>query len=58
MKDTHLIYLILAYLFNEFDEGKLLKKILSLSKRSDEEIKEFLLKIKPVNFDEEERGND
>jgi len=46
MKDTHLIYLILAYTFNEFDEKKLLKKIYELSNRSDEEIKEFLSNIR------------
>lgn len=45
MKDTHLIYLILAYIFNEFDEKKLLKKIYELSNKSDDEIKEFLNKI-------------
>ncbi len=46
MKDTHLIYLILAYTFNEFDEKKLLKKIYELSNKSDEEIKEFLSNIR------------
>jgi len=46
MEDTHLIYLILAYIFNEFDEKKLLKKIYELSNRSDEEIKEFLNNIR------------
>ncbi|HQP00654.1 MAG TPA: hypothetical protein PL042_08640 [Caldisericia bacterium] len=46
MKDTHLIYLILAKIFDEYDEVKLMKKIISLSGKKDEEIKEFLSKIK------------
>ncbi|MCX8095439.1 MAG: hypothetical protein N3D74_04570 [Caldisericia bacterium] len=45
MKDTHLIYLILAKVFNEYDEVLLMRKIISLSKKKDEEIKEFLERI-------------
>jgi len=45
MKDTHLIYLILARVFNEYDEVLLMKKIISLSKKKDEEIKKFLERI-------------
>jgi len=46
LKDTHLIYLILAKIFDEYDEVKLMKKIISLSRKKDEEIKNFLSKIK------------
>ena len=46
LKDTHLIYLILSKIFDEYDEVKLMKKIISLSRKKDEEIKEFLSKIK------------
>ena len=46
MKDTHLIYLILSKIFDEYDEVKLMKKIISLSRKKDEEIKNFLSKIK------------
>jgi len=46
LKDTHLIYLILSRIFDEYDEVKLMKKIISLSRKKDEEIKEFLSKIK------------
>lgn len=46
MKDTHLIYLILSRVFDEYDEVKLMKKIISLSRKKDEEIKNFLSKIK------------
>lgn len=46
MKDTHLIYLILSKVFDEYDEVKLMKKIISLSRKKDEKIKEFLSRIK------------
>mgnify|MGYP001248725470 FL=1 len=46
MKDTHLIYLILSKVFDEYDEAKLMKKIISLSRKKDEKIKEFLSRIK------------
>jgi len=46
LKDTHLIYLILSKVLDEYNEKKLLNKIINLSKKSDEEIKDFLSKIK------------
>jgi hypothetical protein len=46
LKDTHLIYLILSKIFDEYNEIKLLKKITTLSNKSDDEIKDFLSKIK------------
>ena len=46
MKDTHLIYLILSKIFDEYNEIKLLNKIVDLSNRSDDEIKDFLSRIK------------
>jgi hypothetical protein len=46
LKDTHLIYLILSKIFDEYNEIKLLKKITNLSNKSDDEIKDFLSKIK------------
>jgi len=46
LKDTHLIYLILSKVFDEYDEVKLMKKIISLSRKKDEKIKEFLSRIK------------
>lgn len=45
MKDTQLVYLILAKVFSEYDEILLLKKIIALSKKEDEEIKKFIKKI-------------
>ena len=49
MKDTHLIYLILSKIFDEYNETKLLKKIVDLSNKSDDEIRDFLSKIKEVD---------
>ena len=46
MKDTHLIYLILSKIFDEYNEIKLLNKIVDLSNRSDDEIRDFLSRIK------------
>ena len=46
MKDTHLIYLILSKVLDEYNETKLLKKITNLSNKSDDEIRDFLSKIK------------
>ena len=46
MKDTHLIYLILSKIFDEYNEIKLLNKIVDLSNKSDDEIKDFLSRIK------------
>jgi len=46
LKDTHLIYLILSKIFDEYNEIKLLNKIVDLSNRSDDEIKDFLSRIK------------
>jgi len=46
LKDTHLIYLILSKIFDEYNEIKLLNKIVDLSNKSDEEIKDFLSRIK------------
>ena len=46
MKDTHLIYLILSKIFDEYNEIKLMKKIVDLSNKSDDEIKDFLSRIK------------
>jgi hypothetical protein len=46
LKDTHLIYLILSKVLDEYNEIKLLKKITNLSNKSDDEIKDFLSKIK------------
>jgi len=46
LKDTHLIYLILSKIFDEYNEIKLMKKIVDLSNKSDEEIKDFLSRIK------------
>ena len=46
MKDTHLIYLILSKIFDEYNEIKLLNKITTLSNKSDDEIKDFLSRIK------------
>ncbi len=45
MKDTHLIYLILSKVFDEYDEVKLMKKIITLSKKSDKVINDFLSRI-------------
>ena len=49
MKDTHLIYLILSKVFDEYNETKLMKKIIDLSNKSDDEIRDFLSKIKEVD---------
>jgi len=49
LKDTHLIYLILSKIFDEYNETKLLKKIVDLSNKSDDEIRDFLSKIKEVD---------
>ena len=46
MKDTHLIYLILSKVLDEYNEIKLLKKITTLSNKSDDEIRDFLSRIK------------
>ena len=46
MKDTHLIYLILSKIFDEYNEIKLMKKIVDLSNKSDDEIRDFLSRIK------------
>jgi len=46
LKDTHLIYLILSKIFDEYNEIKLMKKIVDLSNKSDDEIKDFLSRIK------------
>jgi len=46
LKDTHLIYLILSKVFDEYNEIKLLNKIVDLSNKSDDEIKDFLSRIK------------
>ena len=46
MKDTHLIYLILSKIFDEYNEIKLLNKIVDLSNKSDDEIRDFLSRIK------------
>jgi len=46
LKDTHLIYLILSKIFDEYNEIKLMNKIVDLSNKSDEEIKDFLSRIK------------
>jgi len=49
LKDTHLIYLILSKVFDEYNETKLMKKIIDLSNKSDDEIRDFLSKIKEVD---------
>jgi len=46
LKDTHLIYLILSKIFDEYNEIKLLNKIVDLSNKSDDEIRDFLSRIK------------
>jgi len=46
LKDTYLIYLILSKIFDEYNEIKLLKKIVDLSNKSDDEIRDFLSRIK------------
>jgi hypothetical protein len=46
LKDTHLIYLILSKIFDEYNEIKLMNKIVDLSNKSDDEIKDFLSRIK------------
>jgi len=46
LKDTHLIYLILSKIFDEYNKIKLMKKIVDLSNKSDDEIRDFLSRIK------------
>ncbi len=45
MKDTELIYRILAKVFNEVDKGLLYEKIIDFSKNDDEVIDDFISSI-------------
>lgn len=53
MKDTEVIYRILAKVFDEMDKRVLYKKIISLSEKEDDEIESYINLIKKVKeFDE------
>ncbi|MGB9749795.1 MAG: hypothetical protein ACPLWB_03020 [Caldisericia bacterium] len=53
MKDTEVIYRILAKVFDELDKRILYKKIISLSEKEDDEIEDYIDLVKKVKeFDE------
>lgn len=48
MKDTEIIYRILAKVFDELDKRILYKKIISLSEKEDDEVKRYIDLIENV----------